>query len=394
MSGATQPAAPRDAGRLLAAVGLSLTLAYAVLLIGALLQGQWLIDENGNPVASDFIGIWSAGKAALAGDAAGAYDWATKSRLEAIATGYASGSFYPWLYPPPFLFVAAAFALLPVIPASIAWIAVTAPVYAAAIWGILKRPSAIFIALGSPGALLNVSAGQSGFLTAAALGGALGLMERHPTLAGVCLGLLTCKPQFGVLFPLVLIATGRWRVIVSAALTALAIAALSFLVFGPQVWDAFWHSIPAANKLNFEFGGAGWNKWQSLYGAARALGADTTAAWALHGVVSAAVAVAVVVLWRWDKPFDLKAGALAAGALIVTPYLFIYDLVALAVPVAFLLHYLLARGFSRIDGAALITAAMLLLSYLSFTGAVGLIASLIVFFLILRHAFLPTAVSS
>ena len=164
---APRPASTQDAGRLLGVIGLALTLAYAILLIGSLMQGQWLVDADGNPVASDFVGIWSAGKAVLEGDPAGAYDWATKSRLEAIAAGYESGSFYPWLYPPPFLFVAAAFALIPVIPAAISWIVITTPIYTVAIFGIVKRPAAIWIALGFSGALWNLSAGQNGFLTAA-----------------------------------------------------------------------------------------------------------------------------------------------------------------------------------------------------------------------------------
>ena len=129
MNGASPPhASPSgNAGRLLVVIGLSLTLAYAVFLFGALMQGQWLIDTDGNPVSSDFIGIWSAGRAVLDGNAASAYEWATKSRLEAVAAGYTAESFYPWFYPPSFLLVAAAFALLPVIPASIAWLAVTMP---------------------------------------------------------------------------------------------------------------------------------------------------------------------------------------------------------------------------------------------------------------------------
>ena len=57
---------------------------------------------------------------------------------------------------------------------------------------------------------LEFTAGQNGFLTAALIGGALGLLERRPALAGICLGLLTYKPQFGLLFPFVLIADRRW----------------------------------------------------------------------------------------------------------------------------------------------------------------------------------------
>jgi hypothetical protein len=90
-------------------------------------------------------------------------------------------------------------------------------------------------------------------------------------------------------------------------------------------------------------------------------------------------------LWRSDLPFDLKAAALAVGAVLVTPYVFAYDLVVLAVPVAFLLRFGLARGFLRFEGLALAAAGALLLSYIVATTQVGLAASLIVALLIARR---------
>jgi hypothetical protein len=57
----------------------------------------------------------------------------------------------------------------------------------------------------------------------------------------------------------------------------------------------------------------------------------------------------------------------------------------LAVPVAFLLRFGLARGFLRLDGAALAAAGALLLSYIVATTQVGLAASLIVGLLVVRR---------
>ena len=56
--------------------------------------------------------------------------------------------------------------------------------------------------------LRNGLVGQNGFLTAALIDGTLYLMPVRPILAGICLGLLSYKPQYGLLFPLVLIAAG------------------------------------------------------------------------------------------------------------------------------------------------------------------------------------------
>jgi hypothetical protein len=273
------------------------------------------------------------------------------------------------------------------VPAGIAWLTATGIAYAAAIRGIFGERTGWLFALGFPGALWNVTAGQNSFLTTALIGGALGLLERHPALAGCCLGLLTFKPQLGVLFPLVLVATGRWRAFVAAAATTLALAALSWLAFGAEPWLAMAQSLAAANQLVLTDGGAGWNKLQSVFGLVRSLGGAESLAWAMQGAVAVAFAVALVVLWRGDAPYELKAAALAVGTVLVTPYVFAYDLVVLAVPVAFLLRFALARGFLRFDGVLLAAAGALLLSYIVATTQVGLAASLIVAMLIARRVF-------
>jgi hypothetical protein len=41
------------------------------------------------------------------------------------------------------------------------------------------------------------------------------------------------------------------------------------------------------------------------------------------------------VLWRRKVAFDVQAAALATAALLATPYLYVYDLVVLAIPMAF-----------------------------------------------------------
>src|SRR5262249_25889940 len=151
-------------------------------------------------------------------------------------------------------------------------------------------------------------------------------------LAGCCLGLLTYKPQFGVLFPLELVATGRWRAFFAAA--GVALAALSWLVFGSAPWLAMAQTVAKANQLVLTDGDVGWNKLQSVFGLVRALGGGETLAWTIQGGVAIAIAAALVVVWRSDAPCELKAAALAVGTVLVTPYVFAYDLVVLAVLVA------------------------------------------------------------
>jgi arabinofuranan 3-O-arabinosyltransferase len=211
-----------------------------------------------------------------------------------------------------------------------------------------------------------VTAGQNGFLTAALIGGTLGLLERQPVLAGICLGLLTYKPQFGLLFPLVLIADRRWLTIAVAAGTAIVLAALSIIAFGTESWIAFVHWMPITSRIVLGEGHADFSRLQSVYGLIRAHGGDESLAWMVQVSWSVALALALIWLWRSRTPYNLKAAALAAGALLATPYLYMYDLAALAIAFAFLVRDALERGFLKVEplGFALAAALILLFPYI------------------------------
>ena len=382
---APQPSSPPDSRRLIAVLGLTVLLSELVFLAGAWLQGFFIADGAGHGIANDFVNVWAAGRLVLDGHAVQAYDTTIHRQMQEAAVGYAFDGAYRWHYPPPFLFMAALAASLPYIPAGIAWLLATGAAYAAAIRGIVGERVGWLFALGFPGALWNVTAGQNGFLTTALIGGALGLLERNPVLAGCCLGLLTYKPQFGILFPLVLAATGRWRAFGAAAAVAAALAAGSVAAFGIAPWRAMLQSVSTANQLVLADGGMGWNKLQSIFGLVRALGGSETLAWIVHGGCAITGAIAITLVWRSRVPYELKAAALAIGAVLMTPYAFSYDLVLLAMPCAFLLRYALAHGFLRHEALGLGCVGALLLSYIVAATQVGLAASLIVALLVARR---------
>ncbi len=372
---------PISAARTIRAIGLTLALGYLVVLGGTFLKGEFLLDPQGRPIANDFVDVVAAGRLALDGDPAAAYDWPTHKRTEARVIGHDFAGYYGWHYPPTFLFAAAALATLPFLAAAVVSLLATLAAYVAAMGGILGR-SGMFVALGFPAALWNVTAGQNGFLTAALVGGTLGLLQRRPALAGLCLGLLTYKPQFGLLFPLVLIADRRWLTIAVAAAVAVGLAALSWLAFGGSSWAAFAHWLPITSREILGEGHADWSRLQSLFGLVRAHGGSEPLAWSVQAAGSLAVAVALVWLWRSRAPFDLKAAALAAGTLVATPYVYMYDLVVLAVAVAFLIRFALERGFFASEVVGLAAAGALILSYPYVKTQVGLAAVAIVLALI------------
>jgi Glycosyltransferase family 87 len=384
----THPPAPLPAARPIAVIGLALSLGYAVVLIGAYVSGHWLIDAQGQPIANDFVDVWAAGRLALDGHAAAAYDWTLHKAAEVRAVGHAFDNYYGWHYPPTFFFAAAMLALMSYSAAAIVWLAATLAAYVAAVRTIIGERAGIFVALGFPAALWNTTAGQNGFLTAALIGGTLTLMERRPVLAGVCLGLLSYKPHFGLLFPIALIAGCRWRVFVTAAIVCVGTAMLSWLAFGTASWQAFFHWMPTTTHVVLGQGGAGWGRLQSLFGLVRAHGGGDSLAWGIQIVAAVALASGIAWIWRSALVFELKAAALSCAALLATPYLYTYDLVALAIPVAFVLRLALQRGFLVSEIIGLTAAGALLLSFPYAQTQVGLAATAIVGMLIVQRTLL------
>ncbi len=380
-------AAPQfSARRLIAAIVAALALGYLVVLAGTCLQGHFLTDLQDRPIANDFVDVYAAGRLALAGRAASAYDWPLHKAEEVRAVGHDFSGYYGWHYPPPFLFVAASLALLPYLGALVVWLAATLAAYASTLRFVVGDRLGAMLALGFPAAIWNMTAGQNGFLTATLVGGTLVSLQRRPIVAGVCLGLLTYKPQFGLLFPLALIADRRWLTIAVATAVAIALGAASLVAFGGASWLAFVHWLPISSHIILGEGGADFGRLQSFYGLVRLHGGGETAAWAIQAAGTLAVAAFVVWLWRAHLPFELRAAALAAGALVATPYVYMYDLAVLAVAVGFLLRFALERGVTVAEAAGLSCAGALILSFPYLKTQVGLLAVLIVLALVAQRA--------
>jgi len=187
-----------------------------------------LVDRNDKPIGTDFSNVWAAGKLVLDGRPEAPYDPVLQHAAEREAFGGRPVPFFGWHYPPLFLIVAAALALLPYGWALLVWTAFGMAAYLATLRAILPRPETMLVALAFPATFVNLGHGQNGFLTASLLGGALLLLDRRPLVAGLLIGLLAYKPQFGVMIPLVLVATARWQVIAAAAATVLVACAGTF----------------------------------------------------------------------------------------------------------------------------------------------------------------------
>ena len=361
----------------------ALIVVNVVSLIAFYMQGSWIEpgpDGTGN--VADFVTLWAAGRVTLAGHAAAAYDWPTLKPIEESAVGGFDG-YLGWRYPPPFLFAAVALAMLPYASAFLVWAFGTFLAYLAAIRAIIGDRVGYFLAAGFPAVLANFMTGQNGFLSASLVGGALALVERQPICAGVLLGLLTYKPHLGLLFPIALVAGGHWRVCITAGIVAALMAAASLAAFGFESWHAFF---PGLGHALYSEGLAYWGRLQSAFGLARLLRDSEALAWTVQITMAVIAAGAVGILWRSRAAYEIKAAALGVGILMATPHILTYDLVVLAVPIAFLFRLGRAGGFLKHELAGIGLACLLILIYPFLEAPVGFVSILIVATLVLRRA--------
>jgi hypothetical protein len=394
-----------------------------------------LNDYQGRPLGTDFANVYAAGTYVLEGKPELAFDPPAQHAREQQIFG-ATTPFYGWHYPPFFLFIAGLLALMPYTLALAVWQGVTLLLYLLAMRavllfippplgeggsaqsaepggvmaqapppGSLRSPPSpasvggisnlwLLLALAYPAVFINLGHGHNGFLTAALMAAALVLLDRRPVVSGILFGLLVYKPQFGLLIPLVLIATGRWKTFAAASITVALLTIVTTLTFGMKVWPAFLESTHFTRLVVLEAGDTGWQKIQSVFSWVRMWGGSVPLAYGIQTAVTAAIVVALMWLWRSAIAFPYKAAALIIGALLATPYSLDYDLMVLAPAIAFLTAEGLAQGFRPGEKTALAALWIVPLIARSFAEVTSIPLAapvmLLVFAMILRRAAWPS----
>ena len=124
-------------------------------------------------------------------------------------------------------------------------------------------------------------------------------------------------------------------------------------------------------------------------------GASAPIAYAIQGAQLAMLAASMAWLWHGDAAFELKAAALAAGSLLATPYVLDYDLVVLAVAIAFFARHGLRHGFRDFEISLLAAVWTVPLLSRGIAGATGIPLGLLVLLafcvVVLRRAALDRA---
>lgn len=310
-------------------------------------NGGPLTDNLGRPIGTDFAGMWTAGRMLLDGNPYGLFDPEQHFAFQRAYFGDPGIDVYGWHYPPFFLAIAALLASMPYLVALAVWQVSSFAFYLLAMRAIAPPSKALmFVAIGFPAVFVTVGHGHNAFLTAGLLGCGLFFLDRRPLLAGVLIGLLAYKPQFGLILPVVLLLGGHWRATTAAAVTVLAMSAAVTLWLGPGIWTAFLEGAEFTKTVILEQGVTGWHKIQSTFSALRSFGAPVDVAYAGQAIVTLAV-IATLALTVWRKAdARLIAALAAAGALLATPYCLDYDMAILGVAIAFAAAHGVEKGFA------------------------------------------------
>lgn len=371
---------------------------FVLTLVSYLLTTNWTgafpRDKATLVLGRDFLNLWMYGVATFEPDPARYYDLATYNN----ALAHMLGPGYPgqnWPNPPTALAVMAPFGLLNYFPALLVWFSVSGLAFYLAGRREVADLRTLVIVLLSPAALMCVLSGQSSLVTTAALLAIFASLDERPFTAGVLIGLLTVKPQLGILFPFALVASGRWKVFSAAAATALALLAASVAIGGIEGWqDYITKALPLQREVLQDAAGTAMPFQPSIFMNIRGVVGNHFGEVIQFGFTLAAVA-AVAAAFRWRRNGDprMLQALFFACTVSASPYMGAYDLL----PLTFAAVALIAE--EKLDGtgrrlAQLVfwtPALQLLFGNLQLPGP-GFIAPLFAVYL-LRALFKPTPVA-
>jgi hypothetical protein len=281
----------------------------------------------------DFTVFWTASRMAESGQALQAYDPDFLQRAVRQLRPQSQWVF-GWYYPPTFYLMVYPLGRLSLGLSYLFFCLVSLLGLGGILYRLLKGEGVLWGLL-SPATLLNFFTGQNGLITASLAAAALWNLEKRPVLSGVFIGLLSIKPQMGILFPIALIAGGYWRTLWVAGISALLFMGGAVAVLGIDIFHAWLQVIPLS-RVTFEDRYLTWILMPTLFSLERQLGLSVTQAYAGQAVVALLAMWAVWTTWRRNTPAHLRYALFMVASILATPYAYYYDLTWVAVSLVWL----------------------------------------------------------
>ncbi len=307
------------------------------------------VAYNSNPInpiyTRDFANYWIAAKIIFEGDILSIFnqsDYIVHLKKE-------FGSQYPWhnwSYPPSFLLFIAPLYLFPYLVALPVFLLSTFALFFLGAKAFSREHNSRYLQTLSPWKtpvfawlviapiLSNILYTQNGFLTSGLMLLGLALRYKKPFLAGICIGLLTIKPQLGILIPFLLLFERNWTAIFSACLTSMFLVIASITIFGFEAWQNYIEiTVPYQSLIMTTYGGGTEYLAMMLSGfiGARNIGIEGAYSWALHSAFAIPALLLTFIVFYKSKDTQKRATTLVIATFIITPYAFNYDAGVLSV---------------------------------------------------------------
>jgi alpha-1,2-mannosyltransferase len=338
------------------------------ILLGLVLWGAYAIniatpglkDREGQLKGADFLHFYVLGNIARMHDTEMLYDAPKQAALGAALIHGDPGETYLPVYGPQYSLLFRPFAALSYGWAAAAWMLGSALVYLVCCALIIRacphlrddRTTVAILAAAFPGCFYMVASGQNSILALIAFTTAFFCFRANLRLfAGMALGLLMYKPQFGVMAVAVFVLTLDWRVITGALVTGLGQLFAGAAYYGNGVLDDYFTQLRRINQSASALE-PHLDRMHSLRSFWQQLLPWHGVSFALYAI-SAAVAIAITVwCWRSKAPAELRYAVFLLGSALVDPHLTDYDLVML-MPALLVIgdRVLLAEQSGERDGA-------------------------------------------
>ena len=315
------------------------------------MSGPGRLDRSGQLKGADFLQFYVMGHLATEQAPDVLYDPAAYAAATRRLVPEAVEVFPP-VYPPQVSVLFQPLAVLPYGWAIAVWWVVCIVLYGGAcfvVWrtcGRLQPHGRLIgiLAVGSPAFFNLIAHGQSSAVALALFAAMfVGLLHGYRLLAGVALGLLIYKPQLGLAAGTVFLFSLDWPVVAGAAVAAVAELAIGWSHYEGVAWVGYLDvlSNPTSlamiveQKLHHTHS---LRTWWALLIPWRPL------ALALYGVSAVWVLWRLVVFWRSPAELRLRYSALLLATVLVSPHVFVYDLVVIAPALLLLADWSMTLG--------------------------------------------------
>lgn len=339
------------------------------LLLGLVVWGAYafnlatpgLKDREGQVKGADYLHFYVLGTIARLHDGGMLYDAPRQAALARQLIHQDPKETYIPVYGPQVSLLFAPFAFLPYGLSVLAWMATSAAAYGLCCIAIRKAcprfkdelSSALLLSAVFPGFFYLLASGQNSAVALVAFTAAFfAFRAERLLLAGMAIGLLMYKPQFGIMAAIVFVVTLQWKVVLGAIVTGVAQLAAAGWYYGRPALEAYFRGLSHAEQN----ASAPLDRMHGLRTFWQMLLPWSGPSNVLYAVTALTMVVITVWCWKTKTPLELRYAIFLFGTALIDPHLADYDLVIL-VP-AFLLiadRVLLATESMERDMARVLT---------------------------------------